>query len=555
MRAGIARQLARAVMGALVGVAAMAHASEPAIRPPGAGVFVLPAVPSTERSGAVAEQRLVVNEVVFHGNRVVPDAVLRAIATPYLGRPIGALEVEELRRLLTLHYVNQGYVTSGALVNFPGDYAGGLLHVAIVEGRVVQVRVSGQERLSEHYVAERLMPESKEALHIGQLRERYELLLSDPLFSAINTRLVPDVEQGRSILYVEVARARPYQLSVFANNYRAPSVGESALGLSGWLRNLSGFGDQLSANFQGPAGTGKWDRYALSWTLPLNARGTQLSLQLDDGTSSVIENPLQQLDIRSKLSNAELGLGHAVLDSLHSRLAYGLARSHRNNRTWLLGEPFSFTAAIPQGVLTESTWKLWQDFSWRTDTRVLAARITRYQVHNNLLPPISGYGGGAQPEGHYGYWLTQLSLGQRLGESGVQLQARATLQNAPSRMTALDRFGMGGASTVRGYRENQLLRDRGAVLNLEVDLPVGDKRESSALQFGVTPFFAWAKGSNVGEAPSVLSSAGLALRAEGYGLSANLVLARRLIRPAYVDALGGTQQDQGIHLQLSYSIF
>ena len=555
MRANIARQLCRAVMGGLVSAAAMAHASEPAIRPPGAGAFVLPAVPSAERSDAAVEQRLVVNEVVFHGNTVVPDAALRAIATPYLGRPIGALEVEELRRLLTLHYVNQGYATSGALVNVPGDYDGGLLYVAIVEGRLAQVRVSGQERLSEHYVAERLMPEPKAALHIGQLRERYELLLSDPLFSAIHTRLVPDVEQGRSILYVEVARARPYQLSLFTNNYRAPSVGESALGLSGWLRNLTGFGDQLSANLQGPAGAGRWDRYALSWTLPLNARGTQLSLQLDDGTSSVIENPLQQLDIRSKLSNAELGLGHTVLDSLRSRLAYGVSRSHRNNRTWLLGEPFSFTPAIPQGVLTESTWKLWQDFSWRTDTRVLAARITRHQVHNNLMAPISGSGGAAQPEGHYGYWLTQLSLGQRLGQSGVQLQARATLQNAPSRMTALDRFGMGGSATVRGYRENQLLRDRGAVLNLEVDLPLGDKRESSALQFGVIPFFAWGKAGNVGEAPSVLSSAGLALRAEGYGLSANLALTRRLIRPAYVDALVGTQQDNGIHLQLSYSIF
>ena len=523
-------------------------------RAPLSAPFMLPAVPKDPADSPVETdgQRYRIRQIKLRGNTVFPEAVLADLAKPYLDRPIGALEIEELRQLLTRQYVNRGYLTSGALVTDPVDADASLLDFTIIEGRVGQVRIEGLGRLSERYVADRLVPDPKSVLNIEQLRERYELLLSDPLFNTISTRLTPGIERGSSVLFVDVTRAVPYQFSVFSNNYTAPSIGESALGVSGLVRNFTGYGDTLSINAQGPSNGFKVNRYGLNWLVPVNSLGTQVSLQVDEGASSVIESSVAALDIRSQLSSAEFGIVQAVINNTSGRLAYGLARSRRRNETSLLGAPFSFAAGIPDGVLIETAWKFWQDFIWRNESTVIAARITRNQVENNLLP--DSVDPGAQPPDHYGYWITQITLGRRLTDSGIQAQARATFQNSSTHLTSLDRFGIGGAMTVRGYRENQLLRDTGAIINLETDIPVLNGRGANAVQLGVTPFFAWGRGKNIGETGLILSSTGLALRSEWRGFIANLALAKRLIRPSSVDTLNGTIQDKGIHFQLLYNL-
>ena len=50
----------------------------------------------------------------FVGNTAIPTAELEAIAKPFLDRPIGNPELEELRLLLSRRYVEAGYVNSGA---------------------------------------------------------------------------------------------------------------------------------------------------------------------------------------------------------------------------------------------------------------------------------------------------------------------------------------------------------------------------------------------------------------------------------------------------------
>ncbi len=545
----------------LTPLAPLGSQQNPSTQPNAGSGFVLPVVPKESNLQIPSDigARMLLQDVQFEGNTVFSDATLKGIVRPYLGRALGALELEELRRAITLHYVNQGYINSGALLDVASVQSNGVLRVTVVEGRFSQVRLRGLGRLNENYVVKRLVPDPTAPLNLETLRERYQLLLSDPLFTGITTRLVPDVDQGKAILDIEVTRALPYQLTLSADNHRAPSIGESALGVAGLVRNLTGYGDTLRANWQGAAngasdGNGS-DRYGLTWAMPLNAWGTQLTVQRDIGSSAVTEEPLNVLNIKSQLDSTEVGLNQTVVDTLRQRLSYGLAWSQRTNRTWMLGEPFSFSSGIADGVLKQTTRKVWQDLTYRTDTSALVARITRHEVQTNLTPAAAGVDPNLQPPAQYGYWVTQLNMSHRLTEAGTQLQARATLQNATTHLTSLDGLGIGGASTVRGYRENQLLRDQGSIVNLELDMPMVGKKGSEGIQLNLIPFIDWGQGNNVGESPTVLSSAGLALRAEWRGVSVNLALAKRLTHPASVDALSGNLQDKSIHFQLTYNAF
>jgi hemolysin activation/secretion protein len=516
--------------------------------------FVLPPISSDVVGTSVSPkgERYRINQITFRGNTVISNAELDALSQPYLDRFIGPLEIEELRQSITKLYIKNGFVTSGAVLKSSLSANATQLEFTLIEGRIGQIQIQGTERLNERYVAERLVPEPNSVLNIEQLRERYELLLLDPLFNSISTRLVPGQDQGSSLLYVDVTRATPYQFSVFTNNYTAPSIGELTTGMSGLLRNLTGYGDTLTLNGQGRSQNFKMSRVGLNWLMPLNNQGTQLSLQADDGATSLIQSSVSSLDIQSNLKSSEFGIHQTLFNSPKTRLTIGLAKSKRKNETTLLGEPFSFAAGIPEGVLTQNAYKLWQDYSWRSESTVFAVRMTRNQIQNNLIPDVSG-ASTSQPPNNYAYWLTQFTLGHRLKDSGILLQMQGSIQNASSHLTSLDRFGMGGAMTVRGYRENHFLLDRGSVINLETEIPVIHSSGANEVSFKIAPFFNVGTGRNLGESKVSLSSMGVTLKSEWKGFVASLALAKRLISPSSANILSGTLQDKGIHFQLMYS--
>jgi hemolysin activation/secretion protein len=225
-----------------------------------------------------------------------------------------------------------------------------------------------------------------EPLNILMLGERFQLLLTDPLFARMNGQLLPDAERGQAILNVEVERALPYQLSVFANNYLPISIGPQSGTIAGWVRNLTGYGDVLEASYQDPLGHGDARRGAIGWRMPLNTWGTQLSLYYDSGVSSVIQQPTRPLNIESDLTNKEIGLGQVLSETLRQRLAVGVNRVWRENRTTLLGDPFSFVPGEPTGTSKARDWRFWQEYSHRSDDQVLALRSTFTFGENNQLP-------------------------------------------------------------------------------------------------------------------------------------------------------------------------
>ena len=516
--------------------------------------FALPPISSDLVGPSVSPkgERYRINQITFRGNTVISNAELDALSRPYLDRIIGPLEIEEFRQSITKLYIKNGFVTSGAVLNSSLSANATQLEFTIIEGRIDQIQIQGTERLSERYLAERLVPSPNSVLNIEQLRERYELLLLDPLFKSISTRLVPGKDQGSSLLYLDVTRATPYQFSIFTNNYTAPSIGEMTTGMSGLVRNLTGFGDTLTLNGQGPSQNFKLSRVGLNWLMPLNNKGTQFSLQADDGATSLIQSSVSSLDIHSNLVSSEFGINQTLFNTTMTRLTLGLSKSKRRNETTLLGAPFSFAAGIPEGLLIENSWKLWQDYSWRSESTVFAIRMTRNQIQNNLIPDVSG-ASASQPPNNYGFWLTQLTLGHRLKDSGILVQMQGSFQNASSHLTSLDRFGMGGSMTVRGFRENHFLLDSGSVINLETEIPVLQNNGVSEFSFKISPFFNVGTGRNLGEPKVTVSSTGITFKSEWKGFVASLALAKRLISPTSANILSGTLQDKGIHFQLMYS--
>lgn len=296
---------------------------------------------SSSKNQSQKPANITINSILFEGNTVVTTTELDALAKPYLNKPIGVAEIEELRRAITHHYINQGYVTSGAI--FPANSINGkTLRIKIVEGKIGEIRIAGQGRLRQGFIENRLIPQKDTPLNMNTLQDRFRLLLTDPLFERLNGRLIPGSDRGASILDLEVTRSKPYQLAAISDNYRAPSVGGIALGANAWIRNLTRQGDLIDFTFltSAPAG-GDAYQYSGTWLMPISDYGTRAYFSANNSNVSIIEEPLSNINIQSNSFTVEGGLNQLLIDSLQRRLSVGSGISFKDNETSLLGQSFS----------------------------------------------------------------------------------------------------------------------------------------------------------------------------------------------------------------------
>ncbi|MBP9799346.1 MAG: flagellar basal body L-ring protein FlgH [Sterolibacterium sp.] len=428
----------------------------------------------------------------------------------------------------------------------------GALTITIVEGRLTAMRLRGLERLNERYVVSRLVPDEDAPLNVGVLRQRFQMLLADPLFSRAQARLIPDVVPGRALLDIEFERATPYQMTLFASNSRPASVGENTTGAALTVRNLSGWGDSLEWVLQNGSRPDWLRRQGgqqhIRWQVPLGGQGLAFSAQMDDGTSTVLEEPIDRLGIQSRLHAQEFGISQRVLEDMTQRLDLGLGYSKRRNLSFLLGQPFSFMPGEIDGVTRIEGWRFWQEYAYRQENQALVLRST-FMTHRTNLQAMAN---AADPDNRI--WLGQGHHAWRPATGNWQLSLRATMQYTRNRLSSLDRLSLGGRQSVRGFRENQLIRDQGRVVNVDADYFLWRSVAEDA-SFSAGLYGDMASGHNQGDANARLSSVGVMLKANLSGWHFDLAYALRRQAPAFLLRRNDSLQDKGIHFRLSYDVF
>jgi hemolysin activation/secretion protein len=488
-----------------------------------------------------AAKQLRVERIVFAGRSALGETVLQDVARSFLQRSLRYDDLEELRQRLIAAHVERGYVSSGALLErFDADT--GLLQVRIVEGQVAVVQVTGAGGLSDAYIARRLT-RTGETFNVRVLEDRFRALLVDPLFSRLDVRVLPGEALGQTVLAVEATRASPVELGVFANNHQAPSVGANAVGADLTVRNLSGWGDTATALLSRNRGGLSSE---LSWSLPILAGRTLLGARATHTHSSVVEEPLAQLDVDSVVRGHEISLTHPLIDDGGARWLVGALHAERRNSTTLGGEPFSFVAGEDSGLTRVRSERLFTEWTQRAGSRIVLLRTTYSWGRNNLPDPAVL---PEQAPRRFQVLLAQGQLVWPLGEGGSQLLGRLSAQATGDRLLPLEQFALGGRQTVRGYRENQLVRDRGWNASAEWRTPVS-WGAAAWQQLTLGAFIDGGAAANVGGPSNSLASVGLGLGWQFNGLDLDVQWGHAL-RDA-PGSTSGSLQDRGVHLSLRW---
>jgi len=496
-----------------------------------------------------------VRQITVTGSTVFSEDALAAVTAPYVHREVTSEELEALRLALTRLYINAGYINSGAVLP-DQTVTEGVVTYQIIEGELTSVTLEGHRWFRERYLRQRLTLDVEPPLSIGTLQERLQRLQQDDRIARLEAELRPGVQLGESTLHVRVEERLPVFVALEFNNYQSPTVGAEQGLITVAERNLTGHGDILSVTYGRSSGLNP--QLDASYTLPVSPRETTFGLRYRRNNASVVEATFAPLDIQSRSEIITLSLRQPLYWTLRRELALALSGERLQSQTFLLGEPFSFSPGTKRGVAIDTAVRLTAEGFDRTQNQVIAVR-SRFSVGVNALGATINSGG--LPDGRFFAWLGQFQGARRLTAHDIDLLFRLDLQLTSAPLLPLEQVGIGGRFSVRGYRENQLVRDNALIASLESRIPLlRNRRWADYIQ--VVPFVDIGHGWNQHIAtpgPTTLASVGLGVRwAATFGTVVPL-------RPQFevfwgyklkdVQTAGGNLQDKGLHLQFVLAAF
>lgn len=482
----------------------------------------LPPPSATERRALGASIRLEALEI--EGPALLARAEIDSAAKPYLGRMVTTAELRGLAATLTERLESAGY--AGSRVRLPDqELKDGTVTLRLVPGRLTRIIVSPPTFWNRHFALSAwLLPHGEETLHLPTLQQRLALLRESGLVERVNAEVVAFDTLG-STFAVELAveESLPFQLSASYANNRGPSIGARRGELAFVDRSLLGLGDALEARLGRTAGL---DDSYLAYRMPVPRTPFALLASRARSDSLAVDPPdFRELDITAVTDTDTAGLEWAIERTMPFSAIGRYTHDRRRSRTELLGIPFSFVPGIPDGVSTARVHRFAVEVVERRETWSASGRAQWSRGTTNSEAFLDDL---ASDERFYvlavsGAFVRQLAAGWG------QVRARLDGQFTRDRLLPFEKLAIGGSGTVRGYRENLILRDTGVIGSIEWRTRnfslVTDRVLASVAAFVDA---GWGRPSHgaARDGPASIASAGLALRLEvSRYLSANIAWA------------------------------
>jgi hemolysin activation/secretion protein len=231
--------------------------------------------------------------------------------------------------------------------------------------------------------------------------------------------------------------------------------------------------------------------------------------------------------------------------------------AHRESKSFLFGEPFSFSPGSVNGRSEYTALRLVGDYVQRSVNQVIALSLTGTLGLDGTRSDVPDI---PNPSRNFLAVLASFNYARRLSEGGLELRGRLTGQYSDGTLYSGERISAGGEGTVRGYRENLLLADRGVIGSVELSHPIrfgGEPRGTTRFDWGSFSISAFADAAYLRNArapqpaPSFIPSVGASLAwTPTEALQARLSYGAAL---RDIEQTGSRDlQDRGLHFRVTF---
>jgi hemolysin activation/secretion protein len=432
-----------------------------------------------------AEARVRVTQIKFSGNTVIRTKELEEVVASAIGKVLTLRELNEVAGQVSEYYVGKGYILAQAYLP-PQEIRGGVVEIAVLEGKVGKIGVTGNTRYKSSTILRALEPVRKRAVVHEATLETALNELNDYPGLKVRGALKPGETRGLTDLELTARERIPYTLVLDIDNYGSRLTGPWRYGSEIGIGNIFGIGDNLK--LKGSKSDDNLFFTNVDYVIPLTSFGTKLELNWVHSENVIGEEfastrPIGRADI-------------ATADILQT-----ITRTGSFSLTAVGGFDFKTIRNIISGTLSSKDEIRIFRLGLRGDYRDPFLGRTYFGVTAHYLADFWGASQQNAPQTSFAITKAGITRGagpgrttkgtadvarfQSLGFPFLQglpvlpkvlndsyLILRATGQISSDRMLSPERFSIGGYFTVRGYQVAERIGDNGYAATAEMVVPI-----------------------------------------------------------------------------------
>ncbi|WP_330210750.1 ShlB/FhaC/HecB family hemolysin secretion/activation protein [Pseudomonas sp. AM4(2022)] len=184
-----------------------------------------------------------IQTIDLQGAGHLPAAERERLLKPYTGQCLGVAQLNALLKDITNYYIDKGLVTSRAYLP-QQDMSKGHLQVLVVEGKLEGLKGADSSKLSDRELAMAFPGKSGEILNLREIEQAVDQLNRLPSNQA-QMELTPGDAVGGSSVLVKNNPQKPWRASLSRNNDGQKSTGEQQWGTGFEWDSPLGLADQL----------------------------------------------------------------------------------------------------------------------------------------------------------------------------------------------------------------------------------------------------------------------------------------------------------------------
>lgn len=420
--------------------------------------------------------RFTLKEIQISGVTVFKNKILEDKFSPWMDKEVGYSDLLKIASQVTQLYKDNGYITSRAVLP-PQEIENGVVKIVVVEGKIGKVEVNGNKTLPDDYVEERLHQKPGEVFRLQTLQKDMLNLSSDSLLDKTHATLKTGNQPGTSDLLIDVADHFPMHFAVGVDNAGRNGIGLWRTSYTFSDENVTGRGDNLILNAvlasHTVAAVGQY-KYPLTtngWNIGGNYSIT--GIEAGETPSQVlVHGTLSRRDITGKSTRWGLFTDFPIYRSPVNKrwdISGNVGLNFIDSMTYLDGVSLKDIEAKLRKLNPNSQTEKFPIL--RTLTSQLQAveqdRTGRWLLGGTVTNGIGFLGGNDA----YVKFNTNITRVQAL-PYGMMVLVRAEGQFTPNRLPFSEKMQLGGANSVRGYSEGDLIADAGYLLSAELRFPL-----------------------------------------------------------------------------------
>jgi hemolysin activation/secretion protein len=467
--------------------------------------------------------RFDINRYQVEGNTLLDKAKVEKLLVPYTGKGKDFGTVQEAIEALEKAYHSHGY--SMVVVALPEqEMEKGVVRLKVIESIIGKISVEGNRYFDKTNIL-RSLPglRQRETPDIGAVSRSLKLANESPA-KKINLQMLSGDKENEVDAHIDVKDERPWKVGISGDNTGTTDTGPTRLGILLEHANVFNRDHLLTLQYiTSPEKIDKVSIYSVGYRVPLYSLGA--SVDFIGAYSNVNQGTINAGSSNMDVSGKGTILGLHYNQNLtrmgiyeHKAILGVDYRAYENNVNFL-GNPVGTNVTVHPVSLT---------YAGTVTTEKLNAGFYLTDIQN--LP--GSWGDGRDGEDNFlgaprGYNMIRYGANATY-TIGVDWQMRALIngQFTGDQLVTGEQYGIGGATTVRGFPERATSGEQGYSGSVEIYTPDLSKLvRISAFQTRLLVFYDRGEVSSKNQSSTEIASVGPGIRitdGKRFSLSADL---------------------------------